>query len=438
MRRKLYDDLLKWKDSEDRKPLIVEGARQVGKTYLIKEFGQNEYNNVVYINCHNNSDIKNIFTQDLNIERILQIFEAYSHKRIIAGKTLIFIDEIQEIPHAIESLKYFCENAREQHVIVAGSLLGIINRSSESYPVGKVNILRLYPMTFEEFLWAKGEKELSEAIINLDWEFVNIFRIKLEEYLRQYYYVGGMPEVVLHFTTRNDINKVRSIQRDILTTYHNDFAKHAGSETQRIRLVWNSIPSQLCKENKKFIYGAVKKGSRAREFELAIQWLIDAGLVYKVHRCKKPDMPLKIYEDFDAFKLYLLDVGLLGALSGASAMQMLANNNIFKEFRGSFTENYVLQQLYANKISYIYYYSKDHSTMEIDYLIQYAERIIPIEVKAEENVKSKSLSQFVNKEFANLNMKALRCSMKPYIDQGWLENIPLYSINGYFKNNYDG
>ena len=437
MRRKLYDDLLKWKDSEDRKPLIVEGARQVGKTYLIKEFGQNEYNNVVYINCHNNSDIKNIFTQDLNIERILQIFEAYSHKRIIAGKTLIFIDEIQEIPHAIESLKYFCENAREQHVIVAGSLLGIINRSSESYPVGKVNILRLYPMTFEEFLWAKGEKELSEAIINLDWEFVNIFRIKLEEYLRQYYYVGGMPEVVLHFTTRNDINKVRSIQRDILTTYHNDFAKHAGSETQRIRLVWNSIPSQLCKENKKFIYGAVKKGSRAREFELAIQWLIDAGLVYKVHRCKKPDMPLKIYEDFDAFKLYLLDVGLLGALSGASAMQMLANNNIFKEFRGSFTENYVLQQLYANKISYIYYYSKDHSTMEIDYLIQYAERIIPIEVKAEENVKSKSLSQFVNKEFAYLNMKALRCSMKPYIDQGWLENIPLYSINGYFKNNYD-
>ena len=433
MQRKLYSSLLEWKRSDDRKPLILEGARQVGKTYLLKEFGRNEYDNLVYINCHDNSEIKSIFEQDLDVNRIIQSFEAYTGKRIIEGRTLLFIDEIQEAPHAVESLKYFCEKARGQHVVVAGSLLGVINRPGESYPVGKVNIMRLYPMTFEEFLLAKGMDKMVEAIEQCDWDLLKVLEVKLQEYLRQYYYVGGMPEVVATYISKGDITKVRAVQNEILESYYNDFAKHAGSETQRIRMVWNSIPSQLSKENKKFIYGAIKKGGRAKEFEMAIQWLVDAGLVNKVYRCKTPSMPLKIYEDIDAFKLYLNDVGLLGALSGASAMQMLVSNNVFKEFKGAFTENYVLQQLKAKLQKFpIYYYTKEGSTMEIDFVVQTSERIVPVEVKAEENVKSKSLSQFINVDFAGSRMRGLRCSMLPYRNQEWMENIPLCGVGGYF------
>ena len=433
MQRKLYSSLLEWKRSDDRKPLILEGARQVGKTYLLKEFGKKEYDNLVYINCHDNSEIKSIFEQDLDVNRIIQSFEAYTGKRIIEGRTLLFIDEIQEAPHAVESLKYFCEKARGQHVVVAGSLLGVINRPGESYPVGKVNIMRLYPMTFEEFLLAKGMDKMVEAIEQCDWDLLKVLEVKLQEYLRQYYYVGGMPEVVGTYISKGDINKVRAVQNEILESYYNDFAKHAGSETQRIRMVWNSIPSQLSKENKKFIYGAIKKGGRAKEFEMAIQWLVDAGLVNKVYRCKTPSMPLKIYEDIDAFKLYLNDVGLLGALSGASAMQMLVSNNVFKEFKGAFTENYVLQQIKAKQQKFpIYYYTKEGSTMEIDFVVQTSERIVPVEVKAEENVKSKSLSQFINVDFASSGMRGLRCSMLPYRNQEWMENIPLCGVGGYF------
>ena len=433
MQRKLYSSLIEWKHSDDRKPLILEGARQVGKTYLLKEFGRKEYDNMVYINCHDNSEIKSIFEQDLDVNRIIQSFEAYSGKRILEGRTLLFIDEIQEAPHAVESLKYFCENARSQHVVVAGSLLGVINRPDESYPVGKVNIMRLYPMTFEEFLVAKGMDKMAEAIEQCDWKLLTTLEMKLQEYLRQYYFVGGMPEVVASYITKGDINKVRAVQNEILESYYNDFAKHAGSETQRIRMVWNSIPAQLSKENKKFIYGAIKKGGRAKEFEMAIQWLVDAGLVNKVHRCKKPSMPLKIYEDIDAFKLYINDVGLLGALSGASAMQMLVSNNVFKEFKGAFAENYVLQQIKAKQQKFpIYYYTKEGSTMEIDFVVQTSERIVPIEVKAEENVKSKSLSQFINVDFAGSGMRGLRCSMLAYKKQEWMENIPLCAVGGYF------
>ena len=433
MQRKLYSSLIEWKHSDDRKPLILEGARQVGKTYLLKEFGRKEYDNMVYINCHDNSEIKSIFEQDLDVNRIIQSFEAYSGKRILEGRTLLFIDEIQEAPHAVESLKYFCENARSQHVVVAGSLLGVINRPDESYPVGKVNIMRLYPMTFEEFLVAKGMDKMAEAIEQCDWKLLKTLEVKLQEYLRQYYFVGGMPEVVASYITKGDINKVRAVQNEILESYYNDFAKHAGSETQRIRMVWNSIPAQLSKENKKFIYGAIKKGGRAKEFEIAIQWLVDAGLVNKVYRCKKPSMPLKIYEDIDAFKLYINDVGLLGALSGASAMQMLVSNNVFKEFKGAFAENYVLQQIKAKQQKFpIYYYTKEGSTMEIDFVVQTSERIVPIEVKAEENVKSKSLSQFINVDFAGSGMRGLRCSMLAYKKQEWMENIPLCAVGGYF------
>jgi len=330
-------------------------------------------------------------------------------------------------------LKYFCENAREQHVVVAGSLLGTTHRKGESYPVGKVNLLTLYPMTFEEFLWAKGEDRVAEMLACTDWEMLQILDSKVQELLRQYYFVGGMPEAVLQYTTKGDVNKVRRIHEEILRAYDNDFAKHAGDETERIRMVWESIPNQLVKENKKFIYGAVKEGGRARDFEIAIEWLVRAGLVYKIRRCKNPEMPLKFYEDFDAFKLYLLDVGLLGAMSKASPRLMLINNGVFTEFKGAFTENYVLEQLKSIGDMDAYYFSKDNSTQEVDFLVQTAERVIPIEVKAEENVKSKSLKQFVTVDHADKNLKGLRCSMKPYIDQGWMENIPLYGVLGYIN-----
>lgn len=433
MKRKLYNALIEWKNDPDRKPLVLEGARQVGKTWLLKEFGQNEYQNLVYVNFHDDPEAQEIFRVDLKVDRIMYLLESIANQKITAGKTLIFMDEIQEAYRGLDSLKYFCENAREQHVVVAGSLLGTTHRKGESYPVGKVNLLTLYPMTFEEFLWAKGEERVAEMLACADWEMLQILDSKVQELLRQYYYVGGMPEAVLQYTTKGDVNKVRRIHEEILRTYDNDFAKHAGDETERIRMVWESIPNQLAKENKKFIYGAVKEGGRARDFEIAIEWLVRAGLVYKIRRCKNPEMPLKFYEDFDAFKLYLLDVGLLGAMSKASPRLMLINNGVFTEFKGAFTENYVLEQLKSLDGLDAYYFSKDNSTQEVDFLVQTAERVIPIEVKAEENVKSKSLKQFVTVDHAEKNLKGLRCSMKPYIDQDWMENIPLYGVLGYIN-----
>ena len=433
MKRTLYNELLEWKNDSSRKPLVLEGARQVGKTWLLKEFGKNEYNNIVYVNFHDDPGARIIFQENLKVDRIMESLETISHQKITAGKTLIFMDEIQEASRGLDSLKYFCENAREQHVAVAGSLLGTTHRKGESYPVGKVNLLTLYPMTFEEFLWAKGEDSIAGILSRNDWEMIKVLETKLQELLRQYYFVGGMPEAVLQYTTKGDVNKVRKIQLEILNTYDNDFAKHAGDETERVRLVWNSIPSQLAKENKKFIYGAVKEGGRARDFEIAIEWLVRAGLVYKIRRCKNPSMPLKFYEDFDAFKLYLLDVGLLGALSQAAPRLMLITNDVFTSFKGAFAENYVLEQMKTLEDLSVYYFSKDNSTQEVDFLVQTLERVVPVEVKAEENVKSKSLRQFVTIDHADKNLKGLRCSMKPYVDQGWMENIPLFSILSYMN-----
>ena len=434
MKRKLYNALIDWKNDPERKPLVLEGARQVGKTWLLKEFGKNEYQNLVYVNFHDDPEAQEIFRVDLKVDRIMYLLESITNQKITAGKTLIFMDEIQEAYRGLDSLKYFCENAREQHVVVAGSLLGTTHRKRESYPVGKVNLLTLYPMTFQEFLWAKGEEKIAEMLARADWEMLQILDFKVQELLRQYYYVGGMPEAVLQYTTKGDVNKVRQIHEEILRAYDNDFAKHAGDETERIRMVWESIPNQLAKENKKFIYGAVKEGGRARDFEIAIEWLVRAGLVYKIRRCKNPAMPLKFYEDFDAFKLYLLEVGLLEAMSKASPRLMLINNGVFTEYKGAFTENYVLQQLKSFGALDVYYFSKDNSTQEVDFLVQTAERIIPTEVKAEENVKSKSLKQFVTVDHADKHLKGLRCSMKSYIDQDWMENIPLYGVLGYFNN----
>ena len=433
MKRLLYNQLVEWKNSSYRKPLVLEGARQVGKTWLLKEFGKNEYESVVYINCSEQEYAKTLFETNLIPQRIIRDITAHTRQRITPGRTLIFFDEIQDAPKGITSLKYFCEDAPEYHVVVAGSLLGVVHHPGESYPVGKVDILRLFPMTFEEFLWAKGHGMLTDIVAKCEWESFTALDSLLQDSLRQYLYVGGMPEAVLDWTTNEDVLNVRKIQNRILVSYANDISKHAGSETERVRLVWNSIPAQLAKENKKFIYGAVRKGGRAKDFETALQWLVDAGLAYKIHRCKTPQRPMKFYEDFDAFKLFMLDVGLLGALSKTSAGEMIVSNDVFKEYKGAFTENYVLEQLVTSEDFDIYYYSKDNSKVEIDFLVQTETRIIPIEVKAEENVKSKSLKQFITIDHAEKNLKGLRCSMKPYIDQGWMENIPLYSIFGYLS-----
>lgn len=433
MKRRLYDSLINWKNDPFRKPLVLEGARQVGKTWLLKEFGKNEYDNLIYINCADEPFAKTLFMSDFVPKRIVRDIVANKGQQIVPGKTLIFFDEIQESPQGITSLKYFCENAPELHVVAAGSLLGVVHHPGESYPVGKVDILRLYPMTFEEFVWAKGNEMLSEILANSEWKSLEVLDLQIQDLLRQYIYVGGMPEVVMNWVIKEDVLAVRRIQKRIITSYANDISKHAGAEAERIRMVWQSIPAQLAKENKKFIYGAVKKGGRAKEFEMAIQWLIDAGLAYKIFNCKKPVTPLKFYEDFDAFKLFSLDVGLLGAMANAPASLMLTSNDVFKEFKGAFSENYVLEQLVAFDNLSICYFSKDNSKVEVDFLIQTEKRIIPIEVKAENNVKSKSLSQFITIDHADKHLKGLRCSMKPYTDQEWMENIPLYSVHGYIN-----
>ena len=399
----------------------------------MKEFGNKEFENMVYVNCADEEFAKSLFLRNLKPDRIVRDIVANTRQRIEAWKTLLVFDEIQEAPNGITSLKYFCENMPELHVIAAGSLLGVVHHPGVSYPVGKVDTIRLYPMSFEEFLWAKGYDKLAEVLNECEWESITTLGDTLEDLLRQYFFVGGMPEVVLNWVTKEDVLNIREIQSKIIASYSNDISKHAGAETERIRMVWNSIPAQLAKENKKFIYGAVKKGGRAKDFEVAIQWLVDAGLVHKIYRSKTPEVPLKIYEDFNAFKLFLLDIGLLGALAGTGLAQMIANNEVFKEFKGAFTENYVLQQLIPEHLLHISYFSKENSQVEIDFLVQTHSRIIPIEVKAEENVKSKSLRQFITIDQGDKKLKGLRCSMKPYIDQGWMENIPLCSVMNYFR-----
>ncbi len=426
--------MVEWKRAPERKPMVMEGARQVGKTHILKEFGKREYGNMVYINCQNNPFVNSLFGQDFDVERILRGLSAYSRENITAGKTLIFLDEVQDAPRCLEALKYFCEDAREQHIVAAGSLLGIMNHRGASYPVGKINTIHLYPMSFEEFLWAKEERVLADVIETCDWQTMEALAQRLEDLLRQYYYVGGMPEVVGMYIRNHNLEAVRKKQREILNDYDRDFSKHAGNEATRIRMVWKSLPSQLAKENKKFIYGVIKKGGRAKEYETAIQWLVAAGLVYRVTQCNNPTVPLSVYENVGTFKLFALDVGLLGALANMPARLMLINNDVFKEAKGAFAEDYVMQQLvnrWRTDLG-VYYFSKDNSSVEIDFLVQAGERVIPVEVKAEDNVKSKSLRAFVANEYPDKNLRGLRCSMRNYINQGWMENIPLYAVGGYF------
>ena len=432
MERLIINELISWKNDKEHKPLILLGARQVGKTYILKEFGKREFKNMVYVNCHNNEFMSGLFS-DFNVSRILYQIGIHEGQKIIPGETILVFDEIQEIPNGIASLKYFCEDCRELHVVVAGSLLGISLKEGESFPVGKVSFLRMFPMTFSEFLVASGRSMLNEAIQNLDFGSMRLFDEELIERLRQYFFTGGMPEAVAKWIDTHDPNEVRKIHHEILQTYYLDFSKHTKTMVQHIRMVWDSIPAQMAKENRKFIFGVVKKGARAAQFETAIQWLVDAGIIVRVNRCKQPQRPLKFYADTAAFKIYLLDCGLLATLCETEPREMLLGTKAFTEFKGAFAENYVLQQLLPLQELSSYYFSKDDSSQEIDFLVQIPNRVIPVEVKAEENVKSKSLSTFIKEDFKHLNLKALRISMKPYIDQGWMENIPLYAAEAFIK-----
>lgn len=424
MERTSIKELVKWKDSSRRKPLVIEGARQVGKTWLVKEFARQNYKQLAYVNFENMKVLQNVFIQDFDIDRIVTAIGAATHVTCTKGDTLIFLDEIQAAPNAITSLKYFYENAPGYHVVAAGSLLGIELHKGESFPVGKVQFLSLYPMSFVEFVMAMGENGLAQFLQNKDWDMINVFAPKYQELIRYYYYVGGMPEAVLSFSQNRDWKEVRMIQNEILKSYQRDISKHAPLEiVPRITDIWNSIPAQLSKENRKFIYGLVREGARAREYEIALQWLQDAGLIYKVYNVKAPRIPLKSYEDRAAFKIFLLDVGLLGAMARLKTTTVISGNDIFTEFKGALTEQYVMQQLL---LSYEpYYFSKPKSTQEIDFLIEDEEgEVIPIEVKAETNVKAKSLRQFVEDNHPQV---AYRISMNDYRSEDWVTNIPLWA-----------
>ncbi len=436
MERKIIDKLKRWKDDPLRKPLILLGARQVGKTWIMRRFGELEFENVAYVNCDEEPLAKELFDTDYDIQRIVLTIEAMTGTHIEAGKTLIILDELQEVRRGLHSLKYFQENAPQYHVIAAGSLLGITLGGGESFPVGKVNLLNMYPLDFEEFLMALGESSLCGLFHQTDWELLNILRPKYIELLRQYYYVGGMPEVVDFYVKNRDLQEVRIKQNEILDTYRRDISKHTSTgESMRIGQVLQSLPSQLSKENKKFVYNVVRKGARAAEYELAIQWLIDAGIVHKVCRVKTLQLPVKFYEDISAFKLFLLDCGLFGCMANAPAREMLVGNNVFKEFKGSFTEQFVHQQLVALGIS-AYYWSSESTPAEIDFVIQRDTRVIPVEVKAEENVRAKSMSEYI-RSHPQYSLKGLRISMAGYQDQGWMENIPLYGIHKFFDDKQD-
>lgn len=431
MERELYTQLKQWKTDTLRKPLILKGARQVGKTWLLKAFGKAEFENTAYLNCDDDRHIAEIFESNFDIHRIIRDISAVTGVHIQPGKSLIIIDEIQEVPRALQSLKYFYENAPEYHVCAAGSLLGITMHQSTSFPVGKVDILVLYPLSFKEFVRALEGDILAERLENGKLDEFTPLQEKLTDLLRQYYFTGGMPEVVMEYIKHNDLNKVRSIQNSILSGYSDDISKHTDSRMAvRIHQIWNSISQQLAKGNKRFIYGNIQKGARAKDFELALQWLSDAGIVYKIPRIRKAAVPLKFYEDFDAFKLFYLDCGLMGAITEAPAAQILIGNNIFEEYKGSFTEQYVLQQMMVYRANSIFYFDADDSKQEIDFMTQSDNQILAVEVKAEENLRAKSLRQFKTEHEDSI---AVRLSMRNYREEEWMTNVPLFLAHRIFE-----
>ena len=426
MDRFALEKLKQWKEKKNRKPLIIRGARQVGKTWLMKEFGRTCFGKMAYVNFDSNTRMRQVFEGDINIERLVLAISAETGISIDSQDTLLIFDEVQEVPKALTALKYFCEEAPEYAIVAAGSLLGVAMHKGTSFPVGKVDFMDLYPLSFREFLCALGEMRFVEILDSSDTDMVTMFKSKYIDRLREYYFVGGMPEVVQSYLDSKDFNQVREIQKNLLNYYQQDFSKHAEvTLVPRLNLVWNSIPMQLAKENKKYIYGQVREGARAKDFELAIQWLMDCGLIHKVQRIKKPGLPLKAYLDLDAFKIYLLDIGLLMAMVDLDARVIIDGNRIFTEFKGALTEQYVLQQLIADLGIEAYYYSTEKSSGEIDFLLQGRSSILPLEVKAEENLRAKSLRAFCEKYHPAY---AVRTSMSDYREQEWMTNIPLYNI----------
>lgn len=426
MYRIAIQKLFKWKESKYRKPLIIEGARQVGKTWLMKEFGKQAYKNIVYINFDSNSRMTELFASDLDIDRLIMGLELYVGHKIDPDNTLLIFDEVQEVPRALASLKYFYENAPQFHIICAGSLLGIALHEGTSFPVGKVDFLKLYPLSFNEFLMALGQERFVSLLEKQDFQMITSFKQTYIDALKQYYFVGGMPEAVQHFAENKDFNEVREIQKRILAAYEQDFSKHAPHEiVPRIRMLWNSIPSQLAKENKKFIYGLVREGARAKEYETAIMWLSDCGLVHKVSRVSSAGIPLKAYEDLKAFKLFAVDVGLLSCMTGLRQTALLDGNALFTQFKGSLTEQYVCQQLKTLEDLGIYYYTNDRNSCEVDFVVDTGEQVIPVEVKAEVNLKAKSLKTYREKFSPQISVRA---SMADFKKEDWLINIPLYAI----------
>lgn len=426
MYRCAIETLYQWKQSKYRKPLIIEGARQVGKTWLMKEFGKQAYQDTVYINFDSNSQMAELFATDLNTNRLVLGLELYAGRKIDPDNTLLIFDEVQEVPRALASLKYFYEDAPQYHIVCAGSLLGIALHQGTSFPVGKVDFMKLYPLSFREFLMATGKERFAELLSQQDFSMMNAFAKTYIDALKHYYFVGGMPEAVLRFSENQDFNEVREVQRRILAAYEQDFSKHAPNEiVPRIRMLWNSIPSQLAKENKKFIYGLVREGGRAKDYEAAIMWLSDCGLVHKVSRVSAPNLPLKAYEDLKAFKLFVVDVGLLGCMTGLRQQTLLEGNDLFVEFKGALTEQYVLQQFKTIADFNVYYYTNDRGSCEIDFVVDNGESVVPVEVKAEVNLKAKSLRTYKEKFTPALSVRA---SMAEYRREDWLLNLPLYAI----------
>lgn len=427
MYRIAIEKLLKWKQSKRRKPLIIEGARQVGKTWLAKEFGRQAYADTVYINFDSNSRMAELFASDLDTDRLIMGLELYAGRKIDPDSSLLIFDEVQEVPRALASLKYFCENAPQYHIVCAGSLLGIALHHGTSFPVGKVDFLKLYPLSFKEFLMATDKERFAELLDKQDFDMVTNFKQTYIDALKQYYFVGGMPEVVQSFAENKDFNEVRAIQKRILAAYEQDFSKHAPNEiVPRLRMLWNNIPSQLAKENKKFIYGLVREGARAKDFETAIMWLSDCGLVHKLSRVRAAGIPLRAYEDLKAFKLFVVDVGLLGCMAGLRQRTLLDGNDLFVEFKGALTEQYVCQQLKTIEDLDMYYYTNDRGSCEVDFVVDTGEQIVPVEVKAELNLKAKSLKTYQKKFLPELS---IRTSMTDYKKEEWLVNLPLYAID---------
>lgn len=422
MYRKAIEELKQWKSRKNRKPLIIRGARQVGKTWLMQEFASTCYKKHVYINFEDEEVLQHVFEDNFDIDRIIESIELRFNTSI-TNDTLLIFDEIQSAHRGITSLKYFYEKAPEMHIIVADSMLGL--STAESIPVGKVDYLDLYPMTFDEFLIAMGKQNIAEAIKKHNWAVLKSVKDIVVRDLKTYYYVGGMPEAVKEFVESRDYKEVRRIQNNILVSYDSNFIKHAPVDVvPRIRMVWNSLPSQLAHENKKFIYGAVKHGSRAKDFEVALQWLVDAGLVIKVNRTKAGMLPLNAFEDLAAFKLFTLDIGLLSAMNKVKPETLMMGNELFTIFKGALTEQFVAQHL-VTFVDFLYYWSAENSRGEIDFLVQINDTILPIEVKAEENLQSKSLRIFVTK---NAGLLGVRLSMNDYRQQEWMVNYPLYAV----------